>query len=302
MKIGIFELGSSANNANDLEIIENTIEFAKLSDQLGYSRFWISEHHEFGVAWRSPEILMAILAGYTDKIKIGAAGMLLALNSPMRIAQNFKMLSSLFEGRIDLGIARGVSSEYIAKELLNGLDFKILLKEHLNRTQDVLKYFRNDIIHFNDDKKHSFCNVPFNGSNPDIWILGSSGITSDFAVKEKLNFSLSLLHVDKEKYNSSKETFHSFLQKYNIENNETPVTNIAISIVCGKNKKECDNILNSHQNNFTINIIGDIEECYDKISMISEDFKTNEIVIHLVNNNFNDKSEVIQQLASKFKL
>ncbi len=91
MNIGVFEFGESGDNSNDVAVLENTIEYARTLDILGFNRFWLGEHHENGLAWRSPEILMSVIAGYTEKIKVGAAGILLSLNSPLRIAQNFKL-------------------------------------------------------------------------------------------------------------------------------------------------------------------------------------------------------------------
>ena len=298
LKLGIFEIGTT-DHTDDLEIIDNTIELAKLADELGYSRFWLGEHHEPGVAWKSPEILMTVLAGYTNTIKIGAAGILLPLNSPLRVAQNFKMLGSLFSGRIDLGIARGFTSEHIANKLLNGIDHKQTLHDHLPRTKELLYYLKNNPVFMSQNEKDYMMNVPVNGSLPEVWMLGSSGSTTAFAIREQLNFALSLLHSPNEHYTQLKGMFLDFIDQYGQTHQVPPVTNITVAIVCGKNKTQSDAILKQHLNNININISGSVEECAERIQTIREDFKTDEVLLQIFSPDFQHKCNMLEALAKR---
>lgn len=302
LKLGIFEIGTT-DHTDDLNVIENTIELAKLGDELGFSRFWLGEHHESGVAWRSPEILMTILAGYTDTIKIGSAGVLLPLTSPLRVAQNFKMLGSLFSNRIDLGIARGVTSESASKKLLNGIDRELFIRNHIARTKELVDFLRNTHIPLSETDKDEFIvNTPVNGKLPEIWMLGASGSTTDFAIGEQLNYALSLLHTPNDHHPKAKEIFLSFLNKYEETNNVKPVTNITISLICAETKQHCDEILSHHKNNFTINIIGNVDECYEQIKTISKEYQTDEIMLQLFSPDFKHKFLMFEKLAEKFQI
>ena len=101
--------GSSAGDA-----LLNTIELAKRADQLGYHRYWLAEHHGTpGLACNSPEVLIGPVAAATSRIRVGSGGVMLPHYSPLKVAENFSMLSLLFPGRIDLGIGRapGTSSQ-----------------------------------------------------------------------------------------------------------------------------------------------------------------------------------------------
>lgn len=303
IKVGILELGISIENKDDFKVIEGTIELAKLCDSLNYSRFWIGEHHEFEVAWRSPEILIPILAGYTEKIKIGAAGMLLALNSPLRISQNFKMLETLFPGRIDLGIARGRTSDFIAKELLNGLDYINLQKNHLERTSHIIKYLENNYTSINDKEGEVILTPPYEGSIPDVWMLGSSGATTDFAISKKLHFSMSLMHVSSEDYKKSQDSFIAFLDAFEKKNKIKPTANIALSVICESDKEKREHLINQYGRKFTINVIGwDEKECFEEINKICKKFKTDEVVLYFITKNFEDKQLIIENMARLFKL
>lgn len=298
LKLGIFEIGTT-DHRDDLNIIENTIELARWGEALGYSRFWLGEHHERGVAWRSPEILMAVLAGYTEHIKIGSAGILLPLNSPLRVAQNFKLLGSLFSDRIDLGIGRGTAGETISKKLLNGMDRQPLINDHIPRVKELLDYMRNIYSGLSDSEADVIVNVPINGRIPAIWMLGASGTTTALAIQERLNFALSLLHMPNDYQPNAKELFGNFLRQYENTNGEKPVANITVSLVCAKTKKERDEILAQHKNNFTINMIGDVDECHEKLLEISEGFGTDEIMLQLFSPDFKHKFAMFEKLAEK---
>jgi len=94
--------GSSAGDA-----LRNTIELAQRADQLGYGRYWLAEHHGTpGLACNSPEVMIGPVASATSRIHVGSGGVMLPHYSPLKVAENFSMLSALFPGRIDLGIGR----------------------------------------------------------------------------------------------------------------------------------------------------------------------------------------------------
>src|SRR5579872_338442 len=87
------------------DALSNTLDLAKLADQLGYQRYWVAEHHGTpGLACNSPEVLIGPVAQATSRIRVGSGGVMLPHYSPLKVAENFSMLSALFPGRIDLGI------------------------------------------------------------------------------------------------------------------------------------------------------------------------------------------------------
>jgi alkanesulfonate monooxygenase SsuD/methylene tetrahydromethanopterin reductase-like flavin-dependent oxidoreductase (luciferase family) len=117
-KFGILDFGSIVDSQTNT--IEQTISFAQEIEKLGYTRLWLTEHYDKSSAWKSPDIFLSILAGYTENIKIGTAGISLKLNTALKTAYTYKFLSTLFPNRIDLGISKGTASPSICKELLNG--------------------------------------------------------------------------------------------------------------------------------------------------------------------------------------
>ena len=92
--------------------LAETLEMASWCEQLGYLRFWVSEHHAFpSVAGSAPEVLLAALGAATHSIRLGSGGIMLPHYSPYKIAEVFSLLANLYPGRIDLGIGRAPGAD-----------------------------------------------------------------------------------------------------------------------------------------------------------------------------------------------
>ncbi|WP_119286987.1 LLM class flavin-dependent oxidoreductase [Streptomyces sp. YIM 130001] len=89
--------------------LRDTVRFAQQIEELGYHRFWVSEHHSVpGVAGSAPTVLAAAVAGATSTIRVGTGGVMLPNHRPLVVAEQFGVLASLFPGRIDMGLGRSV--------------------------------------------------------------------------------------------------------------------------------------------------------------------------------------------------
>lgn len=101
------------------QAVRNTVDLAQTLDTLGYHRFWVAEHHsDPSLASGTPEVMMSHLASVTQHMRIGSGGMLMPYYSPLKVAEQFNLLSTLFPGRIDLGMGRAGGSEGHAAQAL----------------------------------------------------------------------------------------------------------------------------------------------------------------------------------------
>lgn len=107
-KLGILDIARRHDDENFSESLNTSLEMVKLADDLGYSRYWFTEHHnQYHTASLAPEILIAAATQLTSRIRIGAAGFLLANVKPYKLAELATMLSALSNGRLDIGIGKG---------------------------------------------------------------------------------------------------------------------------------------------------------------------------------------------------
>src|SRR6478609_7114856 len=143
--------GSTAGDA-----LRNSLDLARLADRLGYHRYWLAEHHGTpGLACNSPEVMIGPVAAATRRIRIGSGGVMLPHYSPLKVAENFSMLSGLYPGRIDLGIGRAA-----------GTSSRVAFALQRDRRQPAPDDFREQL-----DELLAYA-AKF--EKPEPWLLGSS--------------------------------------------------------------------------------------------------------------------------------
>ncbi len=106
-RLSLLDKSPIPEGENAAVALQRTVALAQTAERLGYTRFWVAEHHGFpGLASSAPEVLIAYLAARTRSIRIGSGGVLLPHYSPYKVAEIFNVLASLAPGRVDLGIGR----------------------------------------------------------------------------------------------------------------------------------------------------------------------------------------------------
>src|SRR5690606_6510828 len=158
------------------EALRHVVDLARLADRLGYVRFWLAEHHGMpSIASSSPEILIEHVASRTERIRVGAGGIMLPNHAPLRIAEAFHTLEALHPGRIDLGIGRAPGTDPATSRALRPFD-----PEHFPmQLQELMSLSRRDFPE--DHPFHTVRVVPSDVELPPIWLLGSSGASAAFA-------------------------------------------------------------------------------------------------------------------------
>src|SRR5258708_36849879 len=104
--LGALDLSPVLPGGTPVDAIHTTLQTAPVLEGFGYSRYWLAGHHGPFVSHSSPELLVPVLAGLTKKKRVGVAGILLRLHSPVKVAKNLRLLPGLYPRRGDLGIAR----------------------------------------------------------------------------------------------------------------------------------------------------------------------------------------------------
>lgn len=108
-KLSILDRSRTRQGHPAQQALRDTVELARSAEELGYHRFWVSEHHSVpGVAGSAPTVLAAAVAGATGRIRVGTGGVMLPNHQPLVVAEQFGVLESLFPGRIDMGLGRSV--------------------------------------------------------------------------------------------------------------------------------------------------------------------------------------------------
>src|ERR1700689_5960091 len=168
--------------------LRNSLDLAQLADALGYTRYWVAEHHNLAnIASSAPEIMIGQIAAATTRIRVGSGGVMLVNHAPLMVAERFKVLEALFPGRIDLGLGRAPGTDPVTSYALRARQDPREGDDFLERFQELLLLERRG---FPDN--HPFRNVravPADVPLPPIWLLGSSGYSAELAAAVGMGFA-----------------------------------------------------------------------------------------------------------------
>ncbi|GAA1556746.1 LLM class flavin-dependent oxidoreductase [Kribbella hippodromi] len=107
--LSVLDRSRTRTGETEAETLRATVELARQVEELGYKRFWVSEHHSVpGVVGSAPTVLAAAVGARTEKIRVGTGGVMLPNHKPLVVAEQFGVLESLYPGRIDMGLGRSV--------------------------------------------------------------------------------------------------------------------------------------------------------------------------------------------------
>jgi len=181
IKLSVLEQSHINEGRSVKETLDETVELARVTEELGYHRFWVSEHHAAeALASSSPEILIAHIAAHTRKIRVGSGGVMLPHYSAYKVAENFKLLEALHPGRIDIGLGRAPGGSPIATRAL---------QEHKRYDIDPYPQQIVDLYHYlreENPANHRFPGLrafPKTEGMPELWLLGSSEGTAKIAAQ-----------------------------------------------------------------------------------------------------------------------
>jgi luciferase family oxidoreductase group 1 len=168
--------------------LRNSLDLARLADQLGYTRYWLAEHHNIAsIASSAPEIMIGRIAAATTHIRVGAGGVMLVNHAPLMVAERFKVLEALFPGRIDLGLGRAPGTDPVTSYALRRRQDARDGDDFLERFQELLLLERGGL-----PEGHPFRSVhavPTDVALPPIWLLGSSGYSAELAAAAGMGFA-----------------------------------------------------------------------------------------------------------------
>jgi luciferase family oxidoreductase group 1 len=162
------------------QAIAETIELARAADRLGYHRFWCAEHHASAAfAGSVPEILIGHLASKTSTIRLGTGGVMLSHYAPLKVAESFRMLETLYPGRIDLGLGRAPGADQLTAAALRPGPTGYGPEVFPELLVDLCGFLRGQL-----PQAHPFARVaaqPGGQGMPEVWLLGSGGDSAAYA-------------------------------------------------------------------------------------------------------------------------
>ena len=186
--LSVLDLSPVTTGGSGATALRNSLDLARLADRLGYTRYWVAEHHNLpSVASSAPDIMIGQIAAVTQRIRVGSGGVMLPNHAPLTVAERFHMLEALFPGRIDLGLGRAPGTDGATAYALRSRLDRREGDDFLERLHELTLWETRDF-----PPNHPFNNVvamPDDTPLPPIWLLGSSDYSSELAAQVGMGFA-----------------------------------------------------------------------------------------------------------------
>ncbi len=283
-KIGLMDFGTRSKKIDSLSIIESVIDDAVLAEKLGFHRLWYGEHFitSANSPWFSPDMLLPLICGNTNTIRVGVAGVLVGYTSPIRTASSYKMLNNLFNNRIDLGFAKGTPGSnflpYFSQPKITSYE------EGVQNIQNQIAAISSLLNNEDEHVKNGLILSPYKGTIPSLWNLGGSPGSYQASLSNQLNCSRTLFHkgVNLEKgLDNLKAYREDFYKQYG----RLPEVNIALAGFTSPSKAKREEVIALSEAEFdfvepTTRLCCEPQELFDKMSAYAEQYDADEVIFY----------------------
>ncbi|MHC1478855.1 LLM class flavin-dependent oxidoreductase [Frateuria aurantia] len=183
IRYSLLDLAPIAEGSTASDAFRHSLDLARKAEAWGYHRFWLAEHHGMpGIASAATAVVIAHVAGGTERIRVGSGGVMLPNHAPLVIAEQFGTLESLFPGRIDLGLGRAPGTDQATAYALRR-DLHSSAEQFPQDVQELRRYFGP--LQSGQHVKA----IPGLGLGVPIWLLGSSTYSAQLAAELGLPFA-----------------------------------------------------------------------------------------------------------------
>ncbi|WAG79167.1 LLM class flavin-dependent oxidoreductase [Metapseudomonas furukawaii] len=183
LPLSVLDLAPIRDHGGAAQALHNSLALARHVEALGFSRFWVAEHHNMdGIASSATAVLLGYLAANTARIRLGSGGVMLPNHAPLVVAEQFGTLATLYPGRIELGLGRAPGADHLTARALR--------RDRLGSAYD----FPQDVEELETllgprQPEQKVIAMPGVDTNVPIWLLGSSLFSAQLAGQKGLPYA-----------------------------------------------------------------------------------------------------------------
>ncbi|AZA84272.1 LLM class flavin-dependent oxidoreductase [Chryseobacterium lactis] len=310
IKLGIIDLGYR-ETSDSVTSISEIIDYAVEAENYGFSRFWLAEHHYTHIQnhpYTNPDILISLIAGSTERIKIASAGTSINLYTPYATVSTYKLLNNLFYDRIALGLSKGIPDSTYIQNACN-VDRNNNFSKFQDNFREIIDLLENEEENL---QSKSVLIPPYKGLKPELWHLSTSFNTFHKTVDINMNHCISVFHnfgqdihnlgFDKDHINRSSQEFYSIHER-------KPGLTISLAIILEDTlsvaKEKVENLEMEAKKNSVdpfIIIPSTIDTLQELLQKWQQDFGIHEFIIYDLAPTNDEKINNLKKISEKFSL
>ncbi len=237
MKLSILDQSPISSNQTAKEALNESLKLAQAGEAFGYTRYWVTEHHDLpGLACSAPEVMLGYIGSNTKSIRIGSGAVLLPHYKPYKVAETYNLLATLFPSRIDVGLGRAPGG---SAEATNALSDNFL--QNVWKMPELVK----DLLHFlNDDfpadHEHSKVSAsPLPEVPPMPWLLGTSKKSALLAAENGMAYTFGQFMSDNDGPNIIQQYVDSFKPR---KKGQAAHVIVTVSAICAETTEKAEDV------------------------------------------------------------
>lgn len=237
MRLSILDQAPISSDQTPQEALKESLRLAQAGEELGYTRYWIAEHHDLaGLACSAPEVMLAYIGANTHTIRIGSGAVLLPYYRPYKVAETYHMLATLFPNRIDIGIGRAPGG---SAEATNALSDRFLQQvwDLPKSVDELLHFIYNDFPEDHEYAKVSASPIPETAPVP--WLLGTSKKSALLAAEKGMSYAFGQFMSDNDGQAIIRQYLDHFKPK-KIDNKPNII--LTVSAICAETTEKAEEI------------------------------------------------------------
>ena len=232
--LSVLDLSPVAASSTPRQAILDSTALAVRCDALGYTRYWVAEHHGMpNIATSAPEVLIAHIAATTTRIRVGAGGIMLPNHNPLRVVEIFRTLEALHPGRIDLGLGRAPGTDPLTAAALR----RGTADDPDGRLAELLAYADGTF-----PEGHPFRSVvpmPSDVTLPPIWMLGSTRAGASIAASLGVRYAFAGHFAMRNAASALSWYRQQFTPSAGLDK---PYAMLAVAVICGPDDEEAERL------------------------------------------------------------
>lgn len=235
MKLSVLDQTPIRSGSTAAEAIEETLELARVTERCGYHRYWLAEHHSTpGLAGCAPEILIARVASVTERMRVGSGGVMLSHYSPLKVAENFSLLATMYPDRIDLGLGRAPGGDQLTSM---GMAYgsKIGVEYYPTKVVDLQAFLTGSKAA--NETLGQIKITPQPPVPPEMWLLGSSDESAKMAAQFGLPYAFAhFIHPE-----GAEDIIRLYRETFEPSGGlPAPLPTMCVGVVCAETQEEAD--------------------------------------------------------------
>nr|WP_145403472.1 MsnO8 family LLM class oxidoreductase [Paenibacillus xylanexedens] len=231
ISLGVLDLVPRLNGATAEQALQQAVLLAQRAEAWGYARYWTSEHHDMAeLASAAPEVLLAHIGARTASIQLGSGAVLLPHYSPLKVAESFRLLASLYPGRIELGLGRAPGGGPHATMALSGNYL-----QHVSKLPESLASLTALL-----EDRYTYEEVPVTArpipETPlSLWMLGTNLKSAAFAAQFGMGYVFGQFMSDSDGVQAVRRYREQFVPSAPLKR---PLVMVAVSVICAASERE----------------------------------------------------------------